>query len=390
MIRERLEPALRALWFARSPGPAAAVAGALLSPLSRLTARVAARQRARILALPEPPVPVVVVGNLVVGGAGKTPLVTAIVSALAERGWKPAIVASGYGASREDARLVGPDDPPETAGDEALLLAQLSARPVAAGRRRAEALAPLLAAHPEIDVVVSDDGLQHAALPRTLEIAVFDRRGAGNGRLLPAGPLREPLAHLATMDAVALNGDEASVPDVPDAATRPAAAAAATAASSPTGPQTFRFRVVPYRFVRVDGLGEPLSGAAFRALVESRSPARGAVRLAAVAGIGEPKRLFDTLAGLGLNPGRRLAPGDHRTIDAATLRALDVDFVVMTTKDAVKCRRWADDRCWALEVRAEPEPGFVDWLDHELREASLGQTSAGHPGVPDLQGPAEA
>ena len=113
-------------------------------------------------------------------------------------------------------------------------------------------------------------------------------------------------------------------------------------------------------------------------------------RLAAVAGIGEPQRLFDTLAALGLSPEWRIAPGDHRTIDADALRALDADFVVMTTKDAVKCRRWADDRCWALEVRAEPDPGLVDWLDHELREASLGQTSAGHPGMPDLQGPAQA
>ncbi|HRO61495.1 MAG TPA: tetraacyldisaccharide 4'-kinase, partial [Burkholderiaceae bacterium] len=261
MIRERLEPALRALWFARSPGAAAAVAGTLLAPLSQLTARVAARQRARILALPRPPVPVVVVGNLVVGGAGKTPLVTAIVAALAERGWTPGIIASGYGANREDARLVGPDDPPETAGDEALLLTQLSERPVAAGRQRAEALAALLAAHPEIDVVVSDDGLQHAALPRTLEIAVFDRRGAGNGRLLPSGPLREPLAHLSTMDAIALNGDEASVP----------------ASRSPT-PPAFRFHVVPYRFVLVDGLGEPLSPAAFRALVEGPPSAQAGAR----------------------------------------------------------------------------------------------------------------
>jgi tetraacyldisaccharide 4'-kinase len=219
----------------------------------------------------------------------------------------------------------------------------------------------LLNAHPEIDVVISDDGLQHAALARTLEIAVFDRRGVGNGRLLPAGPLREPLEHLAGMDAIAINGDAPSP----------------LAKQGDAVPRVFRFRVVPHRFVRVDERAEPLGLDAFRELVQQGSPAAGAgtpssggASLTAVAGIGEPQRLFDTLVQLGLPPALRVAPGDHRTLDAATLAALPGRFVVMTTKDAVKCRAWADARCWALEVCAEPEPDFIDWLEDELREAT--------------------
>lgn len=365
MIRARLEPALRRLWF----GPSNRIIrtlGLLLAPLSLLTARAATRQRARIAALAAPAVPVVVIGNLVAGGAGKTPLVAYAVQALGSRGWRPGIIASGYGARRTDPRLVGADDDPTEAGDEPVLLAQLTGLPVAAGRRRADALAALLAAHPDIDVVVSDDGLQHDALPRTIEIAVFDRRGAGNGRLLPAGPLREPLAHLAGMNAIAVNGGE------------PPARLAAGAAALPV----FRFDVTPHRFVRVDGRAEPLSPPAFATLASAQPG------LAAIAGIGEPQRFFESLERLGLPVAQRIAPGDHRTLDAAALRALAARLIVMTAKDAVKCRPWADDRCWALEVRAESSTGFIDWLDNELREAKLGRTSARHPRMPGLQGAA--
>jgi len=383
LIRGRLEAALRALWFDPAPPAALRAAGLLLAPLARLTALAAARQRRAIAALPAPPVPVLVVGNLVVGGSGKTPLVAAIVEALADRGWHPGILARGHGARRTEARLVEPGDDPEDAGDEPLLLAQLTGRPVAAGRRRADALAALLAGHPEVDVVVSDDGLQHAALPRSLEIAVFDARGAGNGRLLPAGPLREPLAHLAGMDAIALNGASA----LPAGA--PAAALADGLAGSPA-PQSFRFDVLPERFVRVGNEDERLDPAAFRARVDAACGAGGAPGcLAAVAGIGAPERFFAALAALGLPPDREITPGDHRPLNRDALRALDARFVVMTTKDAVKCRAWADDRCWALQASTRLDPAFVDWLDNALREKRLGRTPARHPGVPDLQGPAQ-
>lgn len=393
MIRQSVEAALLRLWFDATPPWPLRLAGRLLGPLSRLTARVATRKRAQIAALAPPPVPLVVVGNLLVGGVGKTPLVVAIVQALAARGWRPGLLASGHGARRLDARLVGADDDPAEHGDEAVLLARLAGRPLAAGRQRADALACLLAAHPEIDIVVSDDGLQHAALPRSVELAVFDARGAGNGRLLPAGPLREPLAHLQQMDALLVNGP----------ATPPAA-----------GPRLFRFEVVPGDFARVArvarvarGTGQPaaliaesLSPEAFRCLVATARPFPTAPdtpnaqdlpgAIAAVAGIGAPQRFFDTLTALGLPPGQRLTPGDHRPLDAATLAALDARFIVMTAKDAVKCEAWADDRCWALHASARLDPAFVDWLDDSLREGTRGSTPARHPGLPDLQGPAEA
>ncbi len=371
-MRGRLERALRRLWFTPQRTRAMRTLDALLAPLAALTGRVAGRQRARIAALPAPAVPLVVIGNLIVGGSGKTPLVAAVVAALAARGWRPGIVASGYGARRSDARLVRAGDSPADAGDEALLLARVTGRPLAAARQRAAAVAALLDAHPEIDVVISDDGLQHAGLARTLEIAVFDRRGVGNGKLLPAGPLREPLAHLAGMDAVVLNAGAAAPSTGQEDPALPAAALTKSA-------RVFRFRVVPHRFVRVDEHAEPLAPAAFRALVHQapaatgqgeRLPAGTGASLTAIAGIAEPRRLFDTLVQLGLPPALRVAPGDHRTLDAAALAALPGRFVVMTTKDAVKCRAWADARCWALEVRAEPESGFIDWLEDELREAT--------------------
>src|SRR5690606_9110044 len=134
-------------------------------------------------------------------------------------------------------RLVRPRDDPAAAGDEPLLLAQSTGLPVAAGRRRAEAVARLLAAHPELDVVISDDGLQHAALARSVELAVFDERGVGNGRLLPAGPMRAPLAQAASMDALVLNGD---------------------AVAPLAHPRQYRFRIEPLRFVAVDGHAAPL------------------------------------------------------------------------------------------------------------------------------------
>ncbi|MBN9424868.1 MAG: tetraacyldisaccharide 4'-kinase, partial [Burkholderiales bacterium] len=310
--------------------------------------------------------PVVVVGNLVAGGAGKTPLLAALAEALSAGGWRVGIIASGYGAARRDARLVGADDDPAEHGDEAVLLAQTTGLPLAAARRRAEALALLIARHPGLQVVLSDDGLQHASLPRSVELAVFDARGAGNGRLLPAGPLREPLEHARRMDALLLNG-EAAAP-LPHA-------------------RCFRFRVEPVRFVPVAaargagaGAGSGADADAVRSSADAVPLHPGAAPIApqdfahfagkrnvlAVAGTGAPQRFFDTLRALGLAP-RCLALPDHAPLDAATLAAQPEPIIVMTTKDAVKCRGWADDRCWALEVRAVVDPAFIDWLIGALR-----------------------
>lgn len=343
MLREATESLLRRLWYAPAPGPGLRLLRAVLAPLSGLTAFVATRRRDRIARLPAPPRPTVVVGNFVAGGAGKTPLVAALVGVLGERGWRPGIVASGYGARRSDARIVAASDDAAEHGDEPVLLARTTGHPVAAGRDRAAAVTALLAGSPEVDVIVSDDGLQHPTLARDVELAVFDERGAGNARLLPAGPLRAPIAQARSMHALLLNG----------------------AARAPIDhPRVFRFHVEPRRFVKVDGSGAPVAAAGFAARI-------GDDEVVAIAATGAPGRFFDTLRALGLRP-RCIELPDHATIDAARIRAIRAPWILMTTKDAVKCAAWADRRCWALEVHAALDPDFVDWLIGTIR----GRTTA--------------
>jgi len=356
-LRERLEPSLRTLWYSRAPSRRHRLLRAAMAPLGALTAAVAMRRRDAIRRLSAPRVPIVVAGNFVAGGAGKTPLVVALVDALVQRGWKPGVVASGYGARRRDPRLVGAGDDAIEHGDEPVLLARRTGRPVAAARERAQAVRTLLAAHPQIDVVVSDDGLQHAGLARSIEIAVFDERGAGNGRCLPAGPLRAPLAQAASMDAIALNG-EARPPIAHE--------------------RTFRFRIEPTRFVALDGHAAPVPAGEFASLV-------GPDAAVAIAGIGAPQRFFDTLRALGLDA-RARALADHAAIDPELLATIAARWILMTEKDAVKCAAWADARCWFLEVRAIVEPGLADWLTETLH----GRTPARDPRLSAVQGAAEA
>lgn len=342
-----LEARLARLWFGPR-GSAETVAGALLAPLGALVAAVAGARRRRIArekAAPRAPSgrpPVVVVGNLVVGGAGKTPLVIALADALAARGWRPGLLARGYRGRAEHGparRLRRGDDAAEV-GDEAFLVAGRTGRPLAIGRQRGAALAALIEPG-DCDVVLSDDGLQHLGLPRDVEIAVFDARGAGNGRCLPAGPLREPLHGALLLDALVLNGAAAEPPIVHS--------------------RVFRFEVVPTLFVTLDGARAWTPGD-FAREVQGRA-------LDALAGIGAPRRFFDTLAALGLDA-RAHPLADHATIDEAWLRALPGDWLIMTEKDAVKCTAFDAAllaRCVALRIEAVPEPGLVDWLEDRLR-----------------------
>lgn len=341
-----LEQRLARLWFAPR-GAADTLIGAALWPLHLLVGAVAARRRHRIAlakVAPRPAgrPPIVVVGNLVVGGAGKTPLVIGLVRALAARGWRPGVLARGYGRAGAGAsvRRVGPDDDAAEVGDEPLLVARRTRVPVVVGAERAAALAHLLAIA-DCNVVLCDDGLQHVALPRDVEIAVFDARGAGNARCLPAGPLREPLAAALLLDALVLNG----------AATEPPIQHS----------RTFRFEVRPVRF-------DSLDGARQWDLAEFAAQC-GDTRVDAVAGIAAPQRFFDTLERLGLRV-RRWPLADHAGIDARTARRLDGRWVVMTEKDAVKCAATSADlraRAVVLRIEAVPDAGLVDWLEGRLR-----------------------
>ncbi|MCX7230793.1 MAG: tetraacyldisaccharide 4'-kinase [Burkholderiales bacterium] len=337
---------MRRIWFGPR-GALDAIAGLLLAPLGAVVGAVAAGRRRQIAQDKAQPRPagqpkVVVVGNLVVGGTGKTPLLIALSAALAARGWRPGVIARGYRgrAEGEAPRRIGPTAVAAEVGDEPLLVAQRTGRPVVIGRDRGAALRTLLEGD-DCDVVLSDDGLQHVGLRRDIELAVFDARGAGTGRCLPAGPLREPLRGALLLDAVLLNGRSAPPPIVHS--------------------RVFRFEVVPTAFVALDG-SERWTPAGFAAAADG-------MLLDAIAGIGAPQRFFDTLDSLGLQARQHPLP-DHAPIDPGWLAALPGTFLVMTEKDAVKCAAFDPAllaRCVALRVEAVPEPALVDWLEDRLR-----------------------
>lgn len=346
--RQAFERRLLRRWFAPAGQPRDWLDRLALEPLSRLVESVATRRRNRISRLaPQQRPAVVVVGNLVAGGAGKTPLVIEIARALTERGWPVGILARGHRAALSEARLVAPGDDPRRQGDEPVLLARETGLPVACGVDRGQALALLRHRHPDITVVISDDGLQHGRLPRTLELAVFDERGAGNRRLLPAGPLREPLAHLAGMDAVLIR----------DHAAWPASLAGVTPAS-----RMFHFSIRPVGFVAVHEPGKVMPIETFRVRAAGRT-------VHALAGIAQPHRFFDTLRECGVHAQTTQALSDHAPARVGLLPA-GADLIIMTAKDAVKFAGLADARCWYLAVRASCEPALIEWLEESLRGSS--------------------
>ena len=282
------------------------------------------RQRAQPVHLP---IPVIVVGNLVAGGAGKTPLVLWLVQRLRAHGYHPGVISRGYGARGTAPRQARPDNRPEEVGDEPVLLARRGGVPVWVGRQRVAVGRALIAAHPEVDVIVADDGLQHYALARDIEIVVVDgRRGFGNGHLLPAGPLREPLARLAEVDAVVINGSE-PVPNVPD--------------------RHFVMQLAHFRFYNLAHPDRMVSADHFA----GRS-------VNAVAAIGHPERFFAALTGLGLAIQARAFP-DHYAYRPADLPEGDT---LMTEKDAVKCAGFARDDLWACAVDATLSEGLENDL----------------------------
>jgi len=277
-----------------------------LRPLSWLYAALAAWQRRRSVSQPVP-VPVLVVGNFVVGGAGKTPTVIAVVQALAAAGRRPGVISRGHGRQGEATREVTAADPAREVGDEPLLIRRNTAVPVWVGRDRVAAALALCAAHPEVDVLVSDDGLQHRRLPRDAELVVFDERGVGNGLLLPAGPLRESLPRWLPPRMQVLY----------------TAGVASTAL-----PGTLAQR----RLAAAWPLAAWVAGDASAALPLAALRGR---RLLAVAGLGAPEKFFTMLEQAGLTIARLPLP-DHHAYAALPWPADTADVVVTTEKDAVK------------------------------------------------------
>ena len=289
------------------------------------------------------PVPVIVVGNWIVGGAGKTPTTLALLELLRARGLRAGVVSRGYGRGGNGVRLVTRVSTAREVGDEPLLIHLRGRVPVAVGRDRVAAARALLAAEPGLQLLVSDDGLQHWRLPRGFSLLLFDERGLGNGRLLPAGPLRQPPAPLAADQLVVYNAPAPSTPLPGFVAERGLAGAVSLADW---------------------WAGKSASMAALLAL-------RDRPGLLAVAGVARPQRFFDMLAALGLQLDTLALP-DHA--DFATLPwPADTAGVVLTEKDAVKLppERVGALPVWVVALDFSPGAGFEAALDSQLQRLSL-------------------
>ena len=365
MLRAFLEHRLRAAWQRRG-----ALAW-LLWPLSRLYGALAARQRGRYLSGARPverlPVPVIVVGNVMAGGAGKTPTTLAVVAHLRARGWRPGIVSRGHGRRTGDCREVRPGSDAREVGDEPLLLRRRADVPVFVARQRAAAGRALLAAHPGTDVLVCDDGLQHLALARDVELVVFDARGSGNGWLLPAGPLREPWPR--SIPNPRESGPRGSaIPRESDP--RPAELVLWTEAPPPGS------SAAPHGFVATRRLAEHAVRAdgGQLALAELRGQP-----LTALAAIARPEAFFAMLRAAGLTLADTLALPDHYAFDSCS-RLLDGrQNLICTEKDAVKLWLHRPDAL-AVPLRLEVPPAFFAALDDRL--AARGYHPASHADAP--------
>ncbi|MEP7043634.1 MAG: tetraacyldisaccharide 4'-kinase [Dokdonella sp.] len=274
-------------------------------------------------------VPLIVVGNLTAGGSGKTPLVIALVDALRARGFKPGVVSRGYGGSERGPLLVDDVVRPARVGDEPCLIRKRTGVAVAVGRDRASAVALLV--ERGVDVVIADDGLQNPALVRDIEICVIDgQRRFGNGQLLPAGPLREPLSRLAAVGFRVCNGAAAQADEIP----MRLVGEMAVSMTAATGTR-------------------PLESFAGQ-------------RVHAVAAIGNPARFFDGLRAHGIDVVPHGFP-DHHAFVTADLAFGDDAPVLMTEKDAVKCLAFATPGFWCVPVRAELPVAFFEAIAERLR-----------------------
>ncbi|WLH66506.1 tetraacyldisaccharide 4'-kinase [Pseudomonas sp. FP2309] len=307
----------------------------LLRPLEALYRSVVLRKRARFVAGEgdsyQAPVPVVVVGNITVGGTGKTPLILWLIDHCRRSGLKVGVVSRGYGAKPPAFPWrVEASHSAEVAGDEPLLIVQRCGVPLMIDPDRSRAVKALLATD-SLDLILSDDGLQHYRLARDLELVLIDAaRGLGNRRCLPAGPLREPVERLHSVDALLYNGAAGDRED------------------------GFAFRLMPTALVNLQtGARQPVD----------HFPVGQQVH--AVAGIGNPQRFFNTLETLHWRPIHH-AFADHAPYSAEVLNFSPSLPLVMTEKDAVKCRAFAQPHWWYLAVDAVPSPAFVAWFDTQL------------------------
>lgn len=317
----------------------------LLYPLSLLTACVVSR-RSKQKATTSLAVPVIVVGNIFVGGTGKTPFTIWLVSALKQAGYHPGVISRGYGRVSDEMLAVLPDALASEVGDEPLLIAQQAQCPVYVGRQRVLVAQTLLTAHPEVDVIISDDGLQHYALPRQIEIILMDQRGIGNGWLLPAGPLREPASR--RRDFTVCNVGTLSAPEQQQALGVPLANQ-------------------PFNMVLQCGLAQQLCNRQQQRVLSEFA----GLHIVAVAGIGHPARFFTTIKMAGLQCETRVFP-DHHVFTAEDFLHISADIILITEKDAVKCQViesiYRDPRIWVVPVEAQVNSLLQHQIVEKLRE----------------------
>jgi tetraacyldisaccharide 4'-kinase len=294
----------------------------LLLPLTGIFCVLAAFQRWRDKRQQvKHPVPVIVVGNIAVGGTGKTPLVIWLVERLREAGYTPGVVSRGFGGGGHTRRCAPTDNPAEV-GDEPLLIVQRTHAPLVVSRHRNQAITALLQQH-ACDIIIADDGLQHYRMGRDVEICVVDgQRRFGNGYCLPAGPLREPVSRLETCDFVVINGETMQM----------------------QGNTLLS-----------------LAGSESKLLAELAGQT-----VHVVTGIGNPQRFIATLEQASLRVLPHTYP-DHHAFNGEELRFSDGFPVLMTEKDAVKCRQYAAPNCWYLPIRAVLDESFAQALFTRLQ-----------------------
>jgi len=288
-------------------------------------------------------VPVIVVGNIFVGGTGKTPLTIWLLTQLQQAGYKPGVISRGYGSKHSAPCVVAGNSQANEVGDEPILIAQRSNCPVVVGRNRVAAGRELLAHFPEVDVIVSDDGLQHYALQRDVEIMLFDARGIGNGWLLPAGPLRESASRRRDITVANLNQGEAIHASLPS--------------------DTIRMQLAGTSASHLLDAGQ----------VKQLASLDAGLKIVAAAGIGNPERFFTMLRQQGVGFTALPLP-DHFSYSSNPFEHLSADIILITEKDAVKCRQMqdvaADPRIWVVAVEADIDSSMVDTILKKLTQIS--------------------
>lgn len=314
----------------------------LLIPISWLFFLISSLRKAfyklGLLSVQQLSVPVIVVGNINVGGTGKTPLVIWLATQLKLAGYHPGIISRGYGGNARQVREVFAHDLPAEVGDEPVLIAKRTNSPVFVNANRVAAGKALLAAHPECNIIISDDGLQHYRLHRDIEIVVVDGvKGFGNQALLPAGPLREPVSRLQQVDALVVNGKQSfELTDSPDAC--------------------FEMQLGSGAFYNLLNPSQQCDASAFQNK-----------QAAAVAGIGNPARFFQQLQQLSVHF-QPYAFADHHAFTARDFNDLEADIILMTEKDAVKCQAFAQPNFWVLPVDAVIKDGLMAVILNKFRK----------------------